>query len=471
MNKRQSYLCLLVAGLLPLTAQAADALQISSEQRKSLNLTLYNQNLGLVRETRQLPPLRTDQKITLEDVSEQLQVESLRIDNAGKILEQNLNTNLLNQRNLLKHYVGKQLQLARLNPVSGQEVISQVELLNMDGNRALIKRNNRFESIPLNNQWRFIFPSLPPQLLSKPSVNFRTAGTSKSQLSRISYLTGGLNWGMDYVLTLNEAGNKASLDGLASLTNNTGADYKDTQISLVAGSLNNPGSNRHAEMLQADFAVGAMARSAPKTMAQESLGDFHLFDLPRKVDLLNGQVKQVSFLTAKEIPVARSYNYEFLIYPTLERNQHRVKPQLTLTFKNDKESNLGTPLPAGKVRTFTPDSKGSLQFAGGGNIGHTGENDEVKIQQGKAFDVSIHRKQTHFSKTFNGFMVAQELKISNSRTTAAKLEMTGNFPLQWAMKESSHPFEKVVGGSARWKLEVPPQGEVTLKFKVQMEKR
>lgn len=463
-------LCVLITALSSLTAHA-DSLQISSEQRQSLDLTLYNQNLGLVRETRQLPPLTSEQVITLEDVSEQLQVASLRIDNAGMILEQNLNTNLLNQHNLLQHYIGKELQLARLNPVSGQEVISAVKLLSVDGNRALIKQNNRFESIPLNNQWRFIFPSLPGDLLSKPSINFRSDGTKKPQEARISYLTSGLQWSMDYVLTLNQAGDKASLDGRASLSNRTGTDFKDAQVSLVAGNLNNPGGNRHAEMLQADFSARGVARAAPKAVTQENLGDFHLFTLPRKVSLLDGQIKQVSFLNSDSIPVQRSYDYEFLVYPTLERNQHRVKPVLTLTFENEEQSNLGLPLPAGKVRTFTPDQQGMLQFAGGSQIGHTGKGDQVELKQGKAFDLSIHRKQTHFSKTFNGFLVGQELRISNSRPTSAKLVLTANFPLQWDIKESSFPFDKVMGGSARWQIDVPAKGEALLAFKVQMEKR
>jgi hypothetical protein len=461
---------ILIAGFSSLSVQASN-LQIGSEQRESINLTLYNQNLGLVRETRQFPPLQTGQAITLEDVSEQLQVESLRIDNAGKILEQNLNTNLLNQQTLLQHFVGKELQLARLNPVSGKEIISQVQLLNIDGSRALIKRNNRFESIPLNSDWRFIFPSLPKQLLSKPSLNFRSSGTTSSQIARISYLTGGLNWGMDYVMTLNKAGTLVTLDGLASLTNRTGTDFTNAQISLVAGDLNNPGA-RHAVALQEDFSNYAMARgAAPKSIARESVGDFHLFNLPRKVDLLNGQVKQVSFLTAQEIPVSRSYNYEFLVYPTLERNQHRVKPNLTLTFTNDDKSNLGIPLPAGKIRTFSPDSSDQLQFMGGSSISHTGKGDEVKIKQGKAFDLSIHRKQTHFSTVFNGFKVGQELRISNSRSTPAKLVMTANFPLAWEIQTSNLEFKKVLGGSAQWEITVPANGEQVLKFQVKMEKR
>lgn len=452
------------------TLAFASTALIGAEKRESVALTLYNQNLGLVRETRTVPPLQSGQEITLEDVSEQLQIESLRIANVGQIFEQNLNTNVLNQQSLLQHYVGKTLQLARLNPATGQEMISTVELLNTDGNRALIKRDNRFETIPLNNQWRFIFPALPQQLLTKPSLTFRSAGTNKPQSAQISYLTSGLNWNMDYVLTLDESGEKVALDGLASLTNQTGTDFRNAHISLLAGELYQP-NNRYQMRQKSMEVMSAMSADMGAAPAQEQLQDFHLYSLPRQTDLLNGQVKQVSLLSAKDVAVERGYSYQFLIYPTLERNQHRVKPELTVKLKNEKKNHLGIPLPAGNLRTFSPDSQGHLQFIGGAHINHTGEGDEVEVKLGKAFDLSIHRKQTHFSKTFNGFLVGQELRISNSRTTPATLELTGNFPLQWQMKSSSHDFEQVMGGSARWIIEVPPRGDAVLQFKVEMEKR
>ena len=449
---------------------AADPLQIGSEDRSSVALTLYNQNIGLVREERRLPPLRKNQQVTLEDVSAKLQIQSLRISNAGPILEQNLNTNLLNQQSLLQHYVGKQLRLARLNPVTGQEVLSQVKLINIEGNRALINREGRFESIPLNNQWRFIFPSLPEKLLIKPSLTFRSEGTARAQDANISYLSGGMNWSMNYVLTLNKAGNRVDLDGLASLSNQTGTDFHQAKINLLAGELYQP-QNRSQYRKQGVEMMRAMSADAAPAPKQEGLQDFHLYNLPRKTDLLHGQVKQVSLITATNIPVERLYDYQFLVYPSIERNQHRVKPELLVKLTNDKKSQLGMPLPAGELRTFSPDSQNQLHFIGGSNINHTGKNDELEVRLGKAFDVSIHRKQTHFSKTFNGHLVSQELRISNSRNTPAKINMTANFPLAWTMKQSSHPHQKIQGGSARWQIEVPANGDSVLSFSVQMDKR
>lgn len=469
LSVRSSTLLLLCATFASVNAVQADTLQISADQRLSTALTLYNQNLGLVRESRQLPRLQANQRVVVEDVSQELQVESLRISNAGTILEQNLNTNLLNQHSLLQHYVGKILELARLNPATGQEIVTSVQLLNIDGNRALIKRNNHFETIPLNDQWRFLFPSLPPQLLSKPSLSFTTSGTEYEQPAQISYLSGGLNWNMDYVLSMGSNSDKVSLEGYASLSNQTGTDFQQAYINLLAGNVYQP-ANRYQARQRGIELMSAMSADAASP-EREQLQDFHLYTLPRKTDLLNGQVKQVSLLSAKQVHAEREYSYNFLVYPTLERNQHRVNPEVKVKFKNSTANNLGMPLPAGNLRAFSPDSRGELQFIGGAHIDHTSEGNSVAVKLGKAFDLSIHRKQTTFSKTFDGYLVGQELRISNSRNKPATITMLANFPLEWEIQRSSHPYERVQGGSAQWQIDVPAKGDAVLHFKTAMKKR
>lgn len=470
MNQTKSILVLLLSGI-SLTSQVqAEALQISSEQRQSLDLTLYNQNLGLVRETRKLPPLNPNQPVILEDVSQQLEVESLRIENAGNIQEQNLNTNLLSQQTLLKYYIGKNLLLARFNPVTGKETTDKVELLSISGQQILVRNKDHYESIPLYGQWRFIFPQIPNNLLSKPSLSFRTSGTSKSQNAHISYLTAGLNWRMDYVATLNKAGTQISLDGLASLTNQTGTDFINANISLVAGDINNPRQDiammRNEKLAYPIAAAPSLARSIP----QENLDNFHLFKLPNLVNLMSGQIKQVSFLSAKDIPVTRKYDYQFFVSSSVEKSRYDVKPNLTLIFQNDKKSNLGLPIPAGNIRAFSPDSLGQLQFIGGSQISHSAEGEEIKVRQGKAFDISIQRKQTYYNATFDGYKVVQELNIRNSRETPAELTITADFPLEWEIQNSSHEYRQIAGSSAQWILKIPAKDDITLNFQAKMKK-
>ncbi|WP_027856178.1 DUF4139 domain-containing protein [Marinobacterium jannaschii] len=456
---------LITASLLALLPTLASAqLSISDQQRQALSLTLYNQDLGLVREQRQLPVLKPGQQVTVEGVSRLLQPATLQVKNAGRILEQNLNTNLLNQRSLLQHYLGKELQLARTNPATGEETTSNVRLLSIEGNRALVERNGRAESIPYGDQWRFIFPAIPKRLLSRPSLNFRSGGTSQPANAQISYLSGGMNWGVDYVLTLNDKGDSISLDGLATLSNNTGNDFSQAEIQLLAGDLSQP--RQQAQIRRKGIEMMAAMADSPMP-SREQLADFHLYRLPGQYDLLDGQQKQVSLIGAEAIPVEREYNHSFLVSNYLDSTKHEAKPRLQLRFVNELSED-GTPLPGGNVRVFSPDQKQQLQFIGGSAIRHTASGEKVEVGLGRAFDVSISRKQTQFSKSYDGLIVEQQLSIRNSRNSPARVVINANFPQIWEMERSAPEYEKTNAGTARWVVEVPGKSESLIDFRAKL---
>ncbi|WP_370277327.1 DUF4139 domain-containing protein [Pontibacterium sp.] len=455
--------------MLSTPALAADNLTIGVDQRQSLGVTLYNQDLALVRETRELPAMQSGQKVIIEDVSKQLQPETLRIKNAGAILEQNFNARLLSQHALLEHYINKELELARINPATGAETISKATLLSVNGNQALVSRNNRVESIPLNSHWRFIFPSRPAALLTKPNLSFRSQGTGSARDARISYLTGGLNWTMNYVLTLSQDGDNANLSGMASLTNNSGTGYPNASIQLMAGNVNTapPQPRYKAQREMAVVALGAAADSVAPPAQMEA---FHLYQLPGKVNLEDGQQKQITLLSSDDVSLKRTYQHEFYVAANQDAQRYRIKPNLRLSFNNTNEEGLGQPMPAGNIRVFRPDSQEQLQFVGGARINHTAEKDPVKITLGQAFDVTVQRHQSQFQKTYNGFLVGQAIRITNSRNKPATVVLRANFPYEWQLEHSSLPMEKINAGAAQWTVEVAGKSDQVLNFSVQMKK-
>jgi hypothetical protein len=217
----------------------AAPLVVDADKQKSVTLTLYNQNLGLIRDVRSIPRINPGQTLFIKDVSHQMMSETLRIEQAGQIIEQNLNTNLISAGALLQAYTGKSLKIARINPATGQETVYDINLLSVAGAEAVISRTGQIETIPLNSRdWRFIFPSVPQGMLSHPSLEVRSNGTSKASDAVLTYLSHGLNWQMDYAITLNTAGDQLALDGLATLNNKTGVDYPDSKILLMAGQVN-----------------------------------------------------------------------------------------------------------------------------------------------------------------------------------------------------------------------------------------
>lgn len=455
-----------LTALLPLSSAAAtdNSLKVSAEQRDQLSLTLYNQNLGLVRETRQLPILKAQQSVLIEDVSAQLQPETLQLKNAGQITEQNHNTDLLSYRRLLQHYLGKQLQLAEQNPATGNEQTSTVRLMALEGNQALIERNNQIESLPLNSQRRFIFPAQPDNLTLRPSISFRSGGTEQANKAKISYLTGGLSWQMDYVLELNKAGNSASLNGMATLRNNTGSSFPQAQISLLAGQINQP--NRPVQRKAERAMMSAMAMDAGAAPAREQLQDFHLYNLPQPVDLLNNQQKQVSLFSSSQIGVERIHQLSLPVYAQPQAERKQINPSVQLRFTNSKNNGLGEPMPAGAIRVFSPDHSNQSQFIGGSRIGNQARNNNVYVQLGTAFDVTVDQQQTRFEKTFDGVRVDQKLTLKNSAQQPAQLRLSTQFHKRWQISNNSHPYE-TNGNAAVWQLTLPADSTTEVTFQVQ----
>src|SRR6185503_7172273 len=88
----------------------------TSRDRQSVNITVYNSNLGLVRETRRvtLPPGRV--ALRFADVTAQIRPEtvhlaSLTAPSSLRILEQNYQYDLLNPAKLLDKFVGREITL------------------------------------------------------------------------------------------------------------------------------------------------------------------------------------------------------------------------------------------------------------------------------------------------------------------------------------------------------------------------
>jgi len=460
----------LLSALLTLSLSSgliAASLIVDADKQKSVTLTLYNQNLGLIRDVRAIPRINPGQTLFIKDVSHQMMSETLHIEQAGQIIEQNLNTNLISSKALLQAYTGKSLKVARINPATGQETVYDISLLSIAGAKAVISRTGQIETIPLNSrEWRFIFPSVPRGMLSHPSLEVRSNGTSKASDAVLTYLSHGLNWQMDYAITLNTAGDLLALDGLATLNNKTGVDYPDSKILLMAGQVN----QIEAMPIRKQRTVMMEMAAAPQMGQPQEFQDYQLYRLPRTTSLLNGQTKQVSLIAANTVKAAKEYHYNFSVYPGPDRTNHEDRPAIKLKFLNQQQNGLGFPLPAGNVRVFSPDAEGIKHFIGSARINNSAAGQQISMALGKAFDLNIKRRQTEFNKNYDSHIVAQELILSNSRSQDSTITINSDFSQPWSIQDSSHPFKEINASQARWNINIPAKGEVKLNFRVKLNK-
>src|SRR5207247_1253760 len=104
--------------LLVMTTSSATAQSIeqntTAKDRQSVNLTVYNSNLGLVRETRHVTLPSGQIALRFADVTAQIRPETVHLSSLTsptglRILEQNYQYDLLNPGKLLEKFVGKEI--------------------------------------------------------------------------------------------------------------------------------------------------------------------------------------------------------------------------------------------------------------------------------------------------------------------------------------------------------------------------
>lgn len=352
-------------------------------------LTIYNNDLALVQDVRQIDIARGPSRVEFPDVSARIQPETLSFAAAGTtIIEQNFDYDLLTPAKLMEKAVGQTVTLLRTNPATGAESRERAKVLSVAGG-VVIQIGERIEvlrddGLPV----RVIFDRVPPGLRARPtlSVNLDSnrAGTRPVNLR---YLTGGLGWSADYVALYNEGADTIDMQGWVTLTNTTGTTFHNTQTVLVAGDPN--GGNQYGQQ-QYGGARGynqrGMIRAGTEAADRERLGDFYLYPIAGRTTVANAQTKQVSFLDVQAVPARKIYSASAYFQQNDEQPRN---VESRIAFSTARAQGLGDALPAGTVRFYQRDREGTPQFIGENSIGHTPMGSELSLTTGNAFDITI----------------------------------------------------------------------------------
>ncbi len=442
--------------------------------QQTVAVTIYNQDLALVKDTRKVQLKSGLNSLALRDVSAQMRPETalLRsISNPGSFstLEQNFDFDLLTPQKMLEKYVGKTVSIVKTNPQTGAETTEKATVLSAN-NGVVLKVGNRIETgIP----GRIVYDDVPDNLRDRPTLvtqlSNKTAGEQKVELS---YLTGGLGWKADYVAELNDKDDKLDLSGWVTLTNTSGTSYNNAKLQLVAGDVNRVQPEMRSAMMRKMDMVAEAAAPAP--MAEEGLLEYHLYTLDRPTTIKESQTKQVSLLTANSVPVRKELVLKGAdYYYTAQYGEigTKMKVGVFVEFDNKEASKLGMPLPKGTMRVYKKDNAGNAQFVGEDNIDHTPKNESVRLKLGEAFDVTADKKQTDFkvlpnpSRGHSAFESAFELVLKNAKKQKVTVQVQEPIGGDWQIVSESHPHTKANSHLAVWKIDIPAEGSTTLTYR------
>ncbi|GLH74028.1 DUF4139 domain-containing protein [Geothrix limicola] len=461
---------------------AAQETTTTLRDQKALAVTIYNDNLALVKDSREVRLPKGETRLAFQEVSAQIRPETALLRNltAPKdfwVAEQNFDFDLLTPQKLLEKYVGEKVTVVRSVPnadgAGSKEVREEATVL-ATNNGTVLQFTDRIEtSVP----GRIVYPKVPGNLRARPTLVISlNSGVDKLQQLELSYLTGGLSWRADYVANLSPDEKTLDLSGWVTLTNQSGAAYPNATLQLVAGDVNRVRERRPEAMAMMAAGMARSDKAAPK-MAEESLFEYHLYTLDRPTTLAANQTKQVALLSAGTVPVRKEYllqgqNYYYSgSYGDLGEKQ---KVGVFVEFDNKESSRLGMPLPKGIIRVYKRDSEGRAQFVGEDNVDHTPKNETVRLKLGDAFDVTAKRKQTDYKSLGRqgkfGFVheSAFEVELKNAKKEPVTVNLLEPMPGDWEVLQSSHPYTKEAAGTARFKVTVPAEGSATLTYRVRV---
>ena len=455
----------------------------SIEARSTLNdqqsvaVTIYNQDLALVKDTRKVNIKAGLNALAMRDVSAQIRPETalLRSINAPgslSLLEQNFDFDLLTPQKMLEKYVGKTVSIVKTNPATGAETTEKATVLSAN-NGVVLKIGNRIETgLP----GRIVYDDVPENLRDRPTLvtQINNKGTT-DQTVELSYLTGGLGWKADYVAELNDKENQLDLSGWVTLTNTSGASYKNAKLQLVAGDVNRV--QQQMQPMAKAMRGEVMMADAAAPMREESLLEYHLYSLDRPTNIMESQTKQVALLSASGVPVHKDLVLQGADY--YYQGQYgeigtKMKVGVFIEFENKETSKLGMPLPKGVLRVYKKDSNGNAQFVGEDNIDHTPKNETVRLKLGEAFDVTADKKQTDFKllpnpqKGHSAYESAYELTLKNAKKEKVTVTVQEPISGDWTIVSESHPHTKANSHLALWKIDIPAEGKTTLTYRAQV---
>jgi hypothetical protein len=432
------------------------ALLASFAFAQDVSVTVYNQNLGLVKEIREVELEKGEFTLEAADVAAQIDPTSvhLKLDGAT-VLDQNFEYDLVSRERLIEKYIDQTIQV-----FTEQGELFEGTLLSASGTTLILQAKSGEVQVIAPEAVRDVrLGELPKGLRTRPTLVWSLTGKKSGQgRAELSYLTQGMTWHAEYVAVTEEQSNDIELSSWVSIENRSGATYKDAKLKLMAGDIHLVPKAVPLDG-RAKIAMYAEAQAAPPSFEEKAFFEYHLYTLQRPATLKDRQTKQISLFEPTTVAGKKEYIYDG------QRNRENVS--VNLVFENSKSDGLGLPLPAGKVRVYQQDDDGSLEFVGEDRIEHTPVDEEVRLVVGTAFDLKGERDLVETKRLADRLREeAYQIKLRNHKDKSVTIIVLERIYGDWEMVQNSHKYEKKSAYTIEFEVPVEPGKEVIIAYRV-----
>ncbi len=477
-------------------------------------LTIYNQNFAVVRDSLTLDLAKGENDVTFSEITAHLEPDSVILrDPSGKqtirVLEQNYRSDPVSEALLLSLYEGSNLAF---RVVTGeQETVVNGRVIRsgyVPHPAGLSRYGQQYRQtqmaraygavsqqpiIEVDGQLRFslpgqpLFPALADDTILKPTLHWVLQSDAAARLTaEISYVTGGMSWDAAYNIVAPERGDVVDLVGWVTLDNQSGHDFRDAKIKLMAGDISKIQSpEEYARRSMMDAAAFSGAAGVAPAVTEKAFDDYHLYELQRLTTLRDRETKQVEFVRTGTVKSERFYVYDGaqIDFQRFGRSGRSVAMQdrdygalsnpkvwVMREFANTEANGLGIPLPQGRVRFYRRDRDGQLEFTGENRIAHTPKDENVRVYTGNAFDLTGARRQTQFNVDSSARWMTEtfEIKVRNHKKEAVEIRIVERLYrwVNWEITAQSNTYLKLDSQIIEFRVQLQPDEEKTVTYSV-----
>ncbi len=452
------------------------------------SLTIYNQNFAVVRDTVPLDLKAGVNEARFAGMTALAETDSVILrDSAGKvkfqILEQAYRNDPVSSGLMLKLNEGKTIDFQVHEPnkpdrtVQGTIIRSGYSPGGVAATQPIIEVDKKLQfSLPGEP----VFPALGDDTILNPTLSWTINTPEAAKFdAEIGYVTGGLSWQADYNIVAADKGDNIDIVGWITFKNQSGTTFKQAKVKLMAGDVNKvqlqqerPTSRSMPKM--------AMAADMAEPVSEKAFDEFHLYTIARPVNLRDQETKQVEFIRGTGVKAPKIYVYDGATMNYGAWNYFRGegdygvptnKKVWTLReFKNSKENNLGMALPKGRLRFYSRDDDGSLQFTGENNIDHTAKDETVRVYLGNSFDIVGERRRTEYKVDSSNHWLDEtfEVKLRNHKKEAVEVRVVEHLSRfdNWELKQKSDDFRKLDSHNIEFPVTVKADEEKIVTYQV-----
>jgi hypothetical protein len=352
---------------------------------QDISMTITQDNLAVVKETRQLTLQKGINSVLIQDLPFQIEPTSVNFvftDQSIKLYEYSFAFDLENTEMMLEKTLGKSIRILHpdLGTVQGKLISVQSGMLvirTADGELRVITNYGETQFIIEKSDYQ-------ADLVIEPTIFCSLESKSNSrEKTNISYSTTGINWSAEYTAIIDETEKQVSLSTRAVISNYSGKKFQNLDLLLLAGEINRS-SQLRSRVASSRYQEMEMFTKASESDFQESTSfDYHSYHLDRNITLENQQQKIVPLYPTKNTDITKIYTYHY------QKDPKGISVEILAL--NSKDHGLGHPFPAGTVRIYKVEDN-RLLILGEDKISHIPVNEEVKLKIGQAFDIIADRK-------------------------------------------------------------------------------